>query len=286
MIRFWLTCIYLFVAFSINAQIDYAESIYETGNYELAAVEFERAIYLSADQSEKNKAILGKVNSLKQQQRFKEAYYTTLRGNTYSPDSTINGQIRYESILTAYLGELYNDGYNQFKQLKYFHKNQLVTDRARIIAVLCLNELGRWDEAAEILTFINRKYELKIDLTEIYDSRKYPKIRDLEKQQFGLALFPSFILLREGELVSGLGSMLLKGMVLSYNVYHLINGYYLNALLAGGAYALLYAGSTSNASDALIINNNRKLQKYNTLLRQRILESIENGSNQLSLNNI
>ncbi len=284
MIKYWLTCIYLFAVYSTNAQIEYAESVYASGNYELAGVEYERLIFLNSDYNLRNQAILGKVESLKQLGKFNEAYSTSLRGNTYTQDSSTNDRLRYESVLCAYLAERYNDSYNQFKQLEYFSTNNQLVDASRVVAALSLNELGRWNEAKDIMASLKVKYDLGIDVNKLYHPRDYPKIRDVKKQQFSLALFPSFVMVREGEVTSGFASMLLKAFVLSYNVYHLLNGYYLNALVAGGTYALLYMGSTSQAGDALIINNNRKLQNYNSNLRNQILQSIEKNNKQLSLN--
>src|SRR5437868_3070091 len=75
-IKFYSICIFLCAAFSTNGQqIDLAEadSLFGQARYFEASVDYERVLFGNYDLNTEYKAITGKLNCLKKQQRFAES---------------------------------------------------------------------------------------------------------------------------------------------------------------------------------------------------------------------
>ena len=281
MIKYWLTFIFLCVVSFIEAQSKLADSLYSAGNITLAKIEYERIVFTYQNELIRSKALLNKTKCLKQQLRFDEAYQNLLRANLFTSSDSLNNEIRYQAVLTSYLASRYNDAHNQFLQMQYYVKDQVLIDRAALINWLSLNSLLRWDDAKIQLSDLNSRYHLDLNIEQLYSKKNIPKIRDVRKQQWVTTLLPGFVLLREKEVLSGIVSILLRTGSAAFTYLQFADKMYFNAIMSGGIYYLTYTGSTEHAVEAIINNNANKLNKYQTFLSGTVFEKLKSKKNPL-----
>ncbi|TRX55992.1 hypothetical protein FNH22_17680 [Fulvivirga sp. M361] len=276
--KYYWTFIFLYAAFSTNAQVKYADSLLTAGYTQVAAVEYERVLFETQDPEVRNEAILKKAFCYKLLGQYNEAYQNLLRANLFDENDSINDRLRYESVLTAFMASKYNDSYNQYVQFKYYSKDTALVDQAKVIAVLALNEQQKWGLASELVSELNESYSLKLDTAELFAVSKRPKIRNLKKQQLATTFFPGYVLVREGQVTSGLLSFTLKSGIVFSTFYHIIDKLYFTALLSGGMYNVFYAGSTEHAIESIKVNNQKKITRFNEKVSNSLFKALETSN--------
>lgn len=253
----------------------------QAGQYRMAGIEYERLLFRTPGGEVADRALLKKSVALKLQSRFEDAYLNLLRANFFGPSDSLNNQLRYEAVVNAFLAKRYDDAYNQYLQFRYFSKDTLLVDQSSIFVILGLNASQRWDEAEKELSQLNDKYDLGLNVSQLYAPAHRPRIRNLKKQQLAIMLIPGIVLIREGEVAAGLLSVTLKAATAAWMYHEFISEFYLNTVAAGGMYYLFYSGSSESAVTAIKDNNERKLSEYNKKLTNSILKAVKSNQNLL-----
>ena len=112
--RFYWICIFLCVPCSIKAQQayqSYADSLYHAGNYACASLEYERIVFMSNDPVISAKAVLMKVECLKQLKKYHEAQQYIEQHLTAEAGDSLEHVLEYQAALNAYLGGNFKDAY-------------------------------------------------------------------------------------------------------------------------------------------------------------------------------
>lgn len=272
MSRFCLTCIFLCVLFSADAQ---------NARWQEAALGYERGAYLAEKHGDPGVArdmLFRKHQVLKSAGQWNEAYQTIKRipVEETGPDS-VQFTIRYEKALMAYLNGVYDDAYLQIGQCRYSVKDSVLTSRLDWLEILTLCELERWQEAQAKASAYLLSRRLPDQSKEWF--RRIPRKRSERKAEYLSAFFPGVGLMYAGSLREGITSTVLQAGCLAFGVFTILDGYYLSGFLTGGGlFQAFYFGGINRSARIAAETNRRNKSTFNRSIRGRVLETEQSSA--------
>ncbi len=273
-IKYYLICTFLCVPFFTNGQSEFADSLFDAGNYAYAKLEYERLVYQSTDGGQINYALLKKGYCHKILGDYASAYKTIERANLFSSNDSINYLLRFEIALNAYLAQEYNIALNQLLQIDYFVKDQKKKNEALYLQILSLNELQRWEEAKEKFKVYTELNKLDANPDEVYAFLEKPKIRDPKKAETLSYILPGVGQMYAGYFGKGLFSSFIQLAFVSFGAYNIYKGYFFTGAFTGiGLFYAFYSGGIRHARFLTEKKNAERAEKYNTGVRNVILEA-------------
>jgi len=287
MIRYCLICIFLcagFIteSFSANNKFRKADSLFLSGKYYPAAVEYERVIYVSANNGVRTVALLKKAECLKQLAKYAEAEKECARIIYSDLNDTLIAQSRYENALCAYLAGDFSNAENQLVQMNAFVKDSSLTNNSLPLFALVLNELQRWEEAkVHVLHAIDllqvssvEKDSLKKNVNELYSPKNYPRLKNLLKAQKMSAFLPGLGQLYAGYFWEGAASAFLNAVSLGAMGYYIVfEKLYFTGIMAGSAvFSKFYMGGSNRLEYLVEKKNYTLLRSYNNMLKATVLK--------------
>lgn len=274
-----MICIFLFVAYSTNAQFEKADSLKNAGELAFAKLEYERIIFQNTDPEIVNQAILKKARIQKSVGDYEAASQTLQRSNLFVKQNELNFNIRREIILTSYLSGNYNTALAQLKQAEYFFKNTGYNELL-YLHVLTLNELRQWEEA-------NIKYEEYISINgstgltadEAYYFIDKTKLKDPKKAETLSYVLPGVGQMYAGYFGKGLLSSAIQGSLMAFGAYSLYEGYFFTGALTGiGLFYSFYSGGVRHARYLALKKNEELTRKYNDPIRDVLIKAEQRKS--------
>lgn len=270
--RYYLICIFLCVPFFTNGQASFADSLFQTGDYNYAKLEYERLAYSSTDRSIVNNALLKKGYCYKTLGNYAEAYKTIERANLFGDNDSMNYVMRFEIAINAYLAQEYTVALNQLLQIDYFIKDQKKKDETLFLQILCLNELQRWEEAKEKFAVYIELNNLNENPDEVYAFLEKPKLRDPKKAETLSYILPGVGQMYAGYFGKGLFSSFTQLVLVSFGAYSIYEGYFFTGAFTGiGLFYAFYSGGIRHARFLTEKKNAEKVEKYNSAVRKVIL---------------
>jgi hypothetical protein len=262
-----------------------ADSLYASGDYFVAAIEYERVYYVSVNQMERVRANLGKVNALKQMNDFQKARRDIQRSLPHTTCPNLRFQVLYEWAFCAYMAGEYNESLLATRQLDFYFPERKHQDAAALLHALSLMQLERWDD---LLTFLEHWTSIYLyavdaaaeatpnifsytdDIQRLNSSLKValevgsrPTVKTPEKARLYATLMPGLGHLYAGEVGKGSLNMFSQALSLSTAGLLAFNGYYISTFTLGlGLFQSFYFGGIKQAGDLTSRRNARVMNTY------------------------
>lgn len=264
MFRYSTTFIFLCVlATAIRGQsFATADSLFDAHDYKLAAVEYERCVFLSQSRSATHTALVRKAQCYKAMGEYGHAA-TTLERCAREYDDY--GQL----ALCCYLNADFEGALSACEHCRML-KGGLDEDLL-LLRVLALNGLQRYDSAhVAALQWSRRHLEASgEDLSPWVDSvyACLPRLKN-ENVAWYLSFVPGLGHLYAGKYGMGAAAFVLNAAVLGFGVWQVLEKYYLTAYLGGaGLLGTLYPGTMRSAAYYVRQYNYLRTTQFNDAFR-------------------
>ena len=262
----FITSIFLCAAFSSEAQ--------ERTDWELKAVQYERAAFDAEDPYDAAEALVSKAECYKQCGRYSDAAATLGRVSMYLLPPERRDDVLYEKELCCYLAGDFEAAASYMEEA-----GEGSSPRRLLLDALVLGECARWDEA-------RGKSEALMEL--LYDGddldaagtgldalfSEVPELKT-EKQAVFRSFLPPLGHLYSGHLSEGLVSLGLNSAALGWTVWQCVSGNWITGLLGGGI-ALNYTlmGGMERSAELAEQYNHDSMRGFNDALRTLLLQHV------------
>lgn len=277
-----MTCTFLCVLFSITKAQNTADSLWQKGEYEQAALAYEYQLYRLENRDLLNHLLLQKTWCYKALGQFDKAQKTMSRMDlSLALSDSTRYVLLYESALCAYLNKSYAEVVSFTAQTKYFVKDSTISNKILFLEILSLNELKRWTEAKKVFYryALHNNISAKI-VDSLYLFEKNPKLKKPEKAQLYSSIIPGWGQLYAGYPIKGATSLVLQAGALGFGVYSFWHKYYISGFFTGvGLFNLFYQGGGRYAYKLAEQKNEILTRKYNDKIKYFII-GIETNSAQ------
>lgn len=270
-IRFCLICIFLCVTFIIRAQkpdwMAVADSLYAKEQYFEAGIFCERVLFEQQDTAVTTRAVLLAVNCFKKQQQFDKAARFIGAVQARSVSDSLQ-KLLYTQLATCYyLAGDFDNCIATADRAAILYGSTGGTRWLTVLKLFSLNELQRWQEAAEL-------YRTMVPdgstLTGFY--AHIPHLKSESKAGWLATFIPGgghFYAARPWE---GLASVLLQGAGVYFGIISWLHGYHISAVLAGGGIAgSFHLGSVKRAAELVKRYNRKKAGEFNEKVKQSVM---------------
>ena len=262
----FITSIFLCAAFSSEAQ--------ERTDWELKAVQYERAAFEAADAYDAAEALVSKAECYKQCGRYADAAATLARVGMYLLPPERRADVLYEKELCSYLAGDFEAAASYMEEA-----GDGTTPRRLLLDALVLGGCARWDESLE-------KSEVLMDL--LYDGAdleaadaglaalfsRVPEFRT-EKQAVFRSFLPPLGHLYSGHLAEGLVSMGLNAAAFGWTLWQCISGNWVTGLLGGGiALNYTFMGGMERSAELAEQYNQDSMRGFNDALKDLLLTHV------------
>ena len=273
-IKFFFSFIFLCVIFlSSKGNGLKGDSLYASGKYFEASIEYERMIFKAENQAGLYYFKYKKALCYKQLKSFDRALDELQP--MYFPNSSDSLFLRvcYEQSLCFYLnGE---PSKALWKIDDYFHRS---ADTASYrffmpIRILCLNETFKWNEAQEcFMRFIqmqnfapDKKSEIQKVVINLYKKRNLPHIKSIQNAENWSRFIPGSGQIYAGKMGEGIANFLINASLLAFTAQQAYNGFYITGYLAGlGFFNKTYHGGMKRAGILSSQKNKELLYCFNS----------------------
>ncbi len=285
-----MTFIFLSGIYSIKAQtVDtgIADSFFSSGQYDRAAIEYEKVFFRSDNPPDRAMARLKRVQCLKQVGRYQEALTDLGEIPLEGLNPGMQQEIRYQSVINSYLSADYTTANSCLEQYHYFSGNQKVPDQVYLLEILNHNQLFEYDQAFQKASEWVKsqsisdqvKDSLLNHLQHFYNPKHQPKIRKEKTARLFSSLVPGSGQVYDGFTGEGVINFLLCATTLGVGIYAFIEGYYLSGYIIGaGLLQKLYFGGIRRAGILSYKANYLRTKEYNDQARVLMLSIYSLGN--------
>lgn len=284
-IKYFFSFIFLCETFLIsNASPQKCDSLYDSGNYFEAAIEFERMIFQAKDLSEINFYKYRKALCYKKMNQFDQAlnelqpiYFSNTRDSLYT-------LVCYEQSLCFYLNSEPERALWKIDEFMHRSPDSASFQYFLPLKILCLNATFQWNEAREsFLQFVdmqNFSIESKLEKEQIvmnlYKKKNRPRMKSVKKAEHLSRFFPG-----SGQIYAGVGSegiinLLINASILTFAGFQVYNGFYITGYLAGlGFFNKTYHGGIKRAGVLAAQQNKEIIVGFNDKITKLIITNFE-----------
>ena len=269
-----LICICLSGVSSIRAQeIAIADSLAKVGQFELAYLYYEKAIF-KAESPEVFNAQLFKLGSAyKERGSFQNYAYTLERINKFVLGKEERDQLHYELAFAYYMNKEY--GKAQFNFLQYESRLPAYSDDALLLKTLLNGRLEKWDEAEEAYIAYSNDSSVKVE--DVFSDIRALKRKNPEKAENLSYFLPGAGQMYAGKPLRGITSFALQSGMLAFAAFNFLNGYYVSGTFTGvSLFYVFYMGGARHAGYLAEEFNKRQKNKAFERLINLIAET-KNG---------
>lgn len=259
-------------ALAVEPTLDSAQTLFNKGQYQLAALEFERVVFKSTDKPLTARALIGKAYCKKALGDYNQALVTLNRINIRSLPDTLIYSTHYEKALCLYLLENFEGAESELAQLKYLVSDSSLMDNAAFLNILILNEQGEWSYAKLLFEEYLVKNNFSLEYLSLYNFLDNEKtFKKVKKGKTLSYIFPGLGQMYAGHFWRGLASLALNGLTLTYAVYSIASGYYMAGIFTGVAlFTTFYTGGARHAEFLI----NKRNTEYTVAINKKIRETI------------
>ena len=145
-----LVCLCLSIVCFVEGQkneLRLADSLQECGKLFEASVWYERSLFEEADPQLCVLAVKGKINCLKAQHKFTETLDFINRSRTLDIPDSFRQHLAYDELIASYLSGHFVNAIEDAKNMDTISFSHEEIKTAKLISILSLNELCRWEDA-------------------------------------------------------------------------------------------------------------------------------------------
>lgn len=285
-IKFFFSFIFLCGIFlSKNAEAANADSLFLSGNYFEASIEYEYLIFKAEQPGSVNLYKYKKALCYKKLNNYNKALeeLQTIYFDNPQNDSLYRF-VSYEQALCFYLnGETQK---SLWKIDEYFRLNSDSVSLVDLLPlrVFCLNQNYQWNEARQcLLTFVQmqnltseNKTELEQSINDMYNRKNIPKIRSVKKAELFSRIIPGAGQIYAGMPGEGIVNFLINASIIAFTAHQAYNGFYITGYLAGlGFFNKTYHGGIKRAETIAVHRNEELIANLNS----QIITLISDSSN-------
>lgn len=248
----------------------FADSLFEAGDYELAAVEYERCVYLSESRQTTYEAWKRCAQSYKMLGRYDKAgdALECCVGKTYSD--------YLQLALYRYLGGYYETSSFVVERCEMLFDT--VGEDMYLIKMLALNEQELYDSARVVADSLVAKHFKSTgeDIMPLIDSLYALKPR-LKSETLGwyLSLVPGLGHVYAGQYGLGAAALLMNVAALGFGVWQALEGCYITAYLGGaGLLSTTYPGAMRSATHYIKKANYKRTSSFNNGCKEALINAL------------
>jgi hypothetical protein len=255
--------------------ISLPDSLFASGNYKLASLEYERLISIATEAKELNELRYKRAKCFKLLGEYTKAQVEFSKISYWALSDTLSPVYHYESALCDYLAGSFSNAVYQADQID---TSRLIDNdtkaNIRLIKILSYNELTQWDKAKTEALLYNRTIHpkrladsLENILVSYYEPKNLPRLKTEKKANF-YRMMPGLGQAYAGKPLEGAVNFTLNLAFLSFGAYQIIEGYYLTGYFVGaiGLNKVYFGG---HARTAIL------LAKYNYKVKKDFCEKIK-----------
>jgi TM2 domain-containing membrane protein YozV len=171
----------------------------------------------------------------------------------------------------AYLSQQYSEAHFQAQVAKSSEILEAYIKEIRLLEILSLHELSRWEEAQILAKDWATLYAPTIDVEKTYS--KKPPFKKVERAKLLSTIVPGLGQVYAGYPFQGLSSLLLQSASLGFGVYSVVNEYYLSGFFTGaGLFQAFYFGGIRHTEFLAEKRNVFLKNRYNQKLAKEFLK--------------
>lgn len=256
-----LICIFHCVGFSTNPILEdkyylKGDSLFQQGEFEKAALVYERAAFETIDNDDKTIALIQKAKCLWKLERYKDASGVLDRIPLYTISDSLSFETQFASATTSYLAKDFIYAKSQLIQIESFVMDTQLINKTLFLHVLTLNELEEWEAAkakaqqwiqsTNVTDSIKRAVLIKID--SLYSEEGLPKLKNVEKAGTLSSIIPGSGQMYAGYFFEGAANVSLQLLGLGIVVGGILTQYYVAGFVVGlNIYQRFYMGGVKRA---------------------------------------
>jgi hypothetical protein len=262
-----------------NPETIIADSLFRSGSWANAALEYERVVFNSKDSSLIQYALMQKGFCYKAQQNFSEAFYAFKRVPKPGLPDFLLSRLYYETVVSGYLAGNIYAAQIALTELDYYVKDSIAKKETLFLHVLVLTELERWEEAAVKFEEYARYRNFKSDTVELVRRAEDLELKSPDKAGYLSLIIPGLGQTYAGKPWRGLSSLLITGGLTAFTVIGFQQGFIFSPVFTGiGLFLRFYAGGARYAHKLAEEKNKMTILSYKKEIRDLVLR-IESGSN-------
>jgi hypothetical protein len=253
--------------------------LYNSGNFKLGAVEYERIYYLSEDVKLKNLALLKKSYCYKQDKKFEDAAKTLKRIDFNHIIDSIYALSCYEYALNTFLNGDYSETMLQLDDIEVKIKDTLYYNQSLFLKILTLNKMQKWEEANTKLNIFIKTNKVNIDPFTYKELMKIPKLKNENFAQTISYIIPGGGQMYTGQWGRGLSSLILQGAFVTYTYFSFINGFYISGVFSGfSTFRSFWTGGANYAKYLAKQKNKERIDNHNKKVKDFLLKNFTENS--------
>ncbi len=269
--KYYLIYIFLCGTFSIshaeNSQIiKKADSLFSIGDFQSAAIEYERFLYYSDTKQSNYNCLYKKAQCYKLLADFTKACKTLERINLFRENTDNYIDIKRELSLCYYLDNKLPKALMQITQLR--HKAKSLPQETQLVEIFVLNEMKKWKNAQNKAKLYAKQYVSdendrlisikKID--SLYSKKNLPKLKSINKAENLSRFIPGAGQIYCGKITEGSFTFLFNGAFLALGIQQIFTKFYFTGYTAG--FGVLHKTYTGNMARTKHLVNKVNLVRH------------------------
>lgn len=211
-----------------------ADSLFDAEEYLKASVLYERIIFNSkGDEKIKNNALLKKSSCYLQSGDPEKAAFILERAVLLEKSDSSNLEILYKNAFYYYLANDYNKALFKFREMPYYISDTNLIEPHIWLKIIILAELNEWDELKSLLSYYAKINNLHDGTDTLFTKAYLPKELNPQKAIRLSAILPAAGQFYARAPGSAIQSILLQSLSAAYTAYHIVNAYWVTAILTG-----------------------------------------------------
>lgn len=284
-IKFFFSFIFLCGIFSGSRATSLkGDSLYASGHYFDASIEYERMIFNAKSQANLYYYKYKKALCYKKLMDFSRALDELQPMYFSNTGDSLFQRVCYEQSLCFYLNE--EPSKALWKIDEYFHRSTDTTSYRFFLPVklLCLNETFQWNEAHKcFLRFLQMQHfapakeaEMQQLVNDLYKKRNLPHIKSTNKAENWSRFIPGSGQVYAGKTGEGIFNFVLNASILAFAAQQAYYGFYITGYLAGlGLFNKTYHGGIKRAGDLASRKNKKLIARFNSKINATIRSDFE-----------
>jgi len=252
--KYYLIYIFLCGTFSIsqadNRILIKADSLFSSGKFQSAAIEYERILYFSDTDQSNYDCLYKKAQCYKLLTDFTKACKTLERINLFRENINNYIDIKRELCLCYYLDNNLQKALMVITQLR--HKAKALPKETQLVEIFVLNEMKKWQDAHQKAKLYAEQYVSEENhklislkkLDSLYSKKNLPKLKSIDKAENLSRFIPGVGQLYCGKIAEGSFTFLFNGAFLALGAQQILSKFYFTGYTAG--FGVLHKTYTGN----------------------------------------
>ncbi|GAB4209028.1 MAG: hypothetical protein Fur0023_21020 [Bacteroidia bacterium] len=266
-----------------NINLSTIDSCIKTKDYLGAALLYEKASFLSDNESESDSLKIISANYYKFASHHSDAIDILKNINITNKNDSLKWWIKYQIALNYYLLNDLASAKNELTAIYFLIKDSAFHFKSYPLHILILNELYEWQESKKLLAALNN-YIFKQDskiliynthiIDSLYDKKNLPKLKNPHKSVMLSTFIPGAGQIYSGNLLEGSISFLSCASIAFLTLVGIYYQYYFTAIIAGSSlWAKFYTGNITRAEFLAQKHNYVKTKSYNQHLKNFVIQN-------------